>query len=80
LTAFAGFGIYFFEVSPVQALLLTAIVYGVIAPVLIAVILHICNNQQIMGKYVNSRLNNLIGIICFLLMSTCALVMIYLLL
>ena len=36
-------------ISPVQALILTAIVYGVTAPILIGIILHICNNKKVMG-------------------------------
>lgn len=57
------------NISPVKALLYTAVLYGMIAPVLIAVILHICNNKTIMGPYTNSSSSNWIGWITFLVMA-----------
>lgn len=59
-------------ISPVKALLYTAILYGLTAPVLIAIILHIGNNKKIMGKYTNSALSNVLGVITLLLMTAAA--------
>lgn len=58
-----------FGISPMKALLYTAILNGLSAPVLIAVILHMCNNEKIMGKNTNTRKNNLTGWITLLLMT-----------
>jgi Mn2+/Fe2+ NRAMP family transporter len=59
-------------ISPVKALLYTAILYGLTAPVLIAIILHIANNKKIMGEYTNSLLSNVLGVITLLLMTAAA--------
>jgi Mn2+/Fe2+ NRAMP family transporter len=63
--------------SPMRALLLTAVVYGVMAPVVIAIILHICNNRLIMGDRVNGRWSNVFGWLALLLMSVAAITLIY---
>ncbi len=59
-------------ISPVRALILTAIVYGLTAPVLIGIILHICNRKSIMGEYTNSTVQNMLGGLAFLLMTAAA--------
>lgn len=41
-----GLSLDFLDVSPIKALLYTAIVYGLTAPVMIAVIMHIGNNKK----------------------------------
>ncbi len=64
--------------SPVSALILTAIVYGVTAPVLIGIILHICNNKKIMGANTNGTLSNVLGGFALLLMTVAAGILIYL--
>lgn len=68
--------INFIGIDPIDALLVTAILYGVTAPVLIAVILHIANNRKIMGRFVNGFWQNCIGLICFLLMLMASLALI----
>lgn len=73
-----GLSLDFMGVSPVKALLYTAILYGLTAPVLIAIILHIGNNKAIMGKYTNSRLSNILGFITLVLMTAAAVGLIWL--
>lgn len=58
--------------SPVRALIITAIVYGVTAPVLILLILIICNNKSIMGEHTNGPWSNFLGITALLLMTAAA--------
>ncbi|MBA3827988.1 MAG: divalent metal cation transporter [Taibaiella sp.] len=72
-----GLSLDFMGISPIQALFYTAILYGITAPVLIAVILHIANNKKIMGEHVNSKLSNILGGITLLLMSAAAVLLIY---
>lgn len=64
------------RVNPMKALIYTAIGYGVTAPVLIAIILHICNNKKIMGKYTNNQTSNVFGIITLLVMTIAAILLI----
>jgi len=59
-------------IDPVKALLYTAILYGITAPVMIGIILHICNSKKIMEEYTNSLYKNIIGMIALLLMAASA--------
>lgn len=70
--------INFIGISPVKALIYSAILYGLTAPVLIAVILHICNNKKVMGEYTNARWSNFLGALALLLMTTAAGFLVYL--
>jgi NRAMP (natural resistance-associated macrophage protein)-like metal ion transporter len=59
-------------ISPMRALILTALVYGITAPILVGVILHICNSRLIMGDEVNGRWSNLFGWLALILMTLAA--------
>lgn len=72
ISTLTGLIIQLAGVDPVKALLYTAVLYGLTAPVMIGIILHICNNKKIMEEYTNSLLINIIGFIALLLMTTAA--------
>jgi Mn2+/Fe2+ NRAMP family transporter len=72
-----GLLINYIGISPIQALIYTAILYGITAPVLIAIIMHIANNKKIMGKFTNSRLSNAIGFSALIIMTAAAAVLLY---
>lgn len=65
-------------ISPMRALILTAVIYGLTAPLLIGMILHICNNRLIMGDNVNGRWSNILGIMALLVMTAAAAFLIFL--
>ena len=73
-----GLSLNYVGISPIKALIYTAILYGLTAPVLIAIILHISNNKKIMGTNVNGRTTNILGFIAFIIMTTAAGTLIYL--
>ncbi len=73
-----GLSMNYIGISPIKALIYTAILYGLTAPVLIAIILHISNNKKIMGENVNSPLANIMGFLTLLVMTAAAGVLIYL--
>jgi NRAMP (natural resistance-associated macrophage protein)-like metal ion transporter len=73
-----GLGLNYIGISPINALIYTAILYGMTAPILIALILLISNNKNIMGKHTNSITANVLGMMALLIMSTAALVFLYL--
>ena len=77
LSLIIGLLIHFVRISPIQALIYTAVLYGVTAPVLIALILHICNNKKIMGRYTNNFWSNFFGIATFLLMTVSSLFLLW---
>ncbi len=60
-----------------QALIYTAILYGVTSPVMIAVVLHIGNNKKIMNNFTNSRLSNILGGITFIVMTVATILLLY---
>ncbi len=71
-----GFFINLFGIDPIQSLIMTAIVYGITAPIFIAMILHVCNNKAIMGQNTNTLLFNILGWATFLLMGILAVLLI----
>jgi len=73
-----GLAMNYIGISPIQALIYTAILYGITAPVLIAIILHISNNKRIMGRFVNSLTINFLGFIALAIMTISAGMLIYL--
>ena len=73
-----GLSLNYIGISPIQALIYSAILYGLTAPVLIAIILHISNNKKIMGKFTNGPISNIFGFTALVLMSAAALVLVYL--
>ncbi|WP_045106300.1 NRAMP family divalent metal transporter [Legionella hackeliae] len=73
-----GLAINFIGLNPLEALLYTAILYGISAPILIIFILFISNNKKIMGKFTNSKWSNIFGITTLLLMTTSAITLLYL--
>jgi NRAMP (natural resistance-associated macrophage protein)-like metal ion transporter len=73
-----GLSLNYIGISPVRALIYTAILYGLTAPVLIAIILHISNNKKIMGEFVNDRKTNIIGFAALIIMTVAAGILIYL--
>jgi NRAMP (natural resistance-associated macrophage protein)-like metal ion transporter len=73
-----GLLINFIGISPVQGLIYSAILYGLTAPVIILVVIHIGNNKKVMGKHVNNRLSNVFGGLAFLVMAVAAVALLYL--
>lgn len=73
-----GLSLNYIGITPIQSLIYTAILYGLTAPVLIAIILHISNNKKIMGENVNGRLTNILGSVALVIMTTAAATLIYL--
>jgi len=72
-----GLSMNYIGISPIKALIYSAILYGMTAPVLIAIILHISNNKKIMGKFTNTKISNILGFTALTLMSSAAVMLIY---
>jgi NRAMP (natural resistance-associated macrophage protein)-like metal ion transporter len=72
-----GLSMNYIGISPIQSLIYTAILYGLTAPVLIAIILHISNNKKIMGTNVNGKLSNFLGFSALIIMSVAAIALLY---
>jgi len=78
LSLILGLSLNYVGITPIQALIYSAILYGITAPVIIAIILHICNNKKIMGENTNGKMSNFLGFTTLILMTVCAVALIYL--
>jgi NRAMP (natural resistance-associated macrophage protein)-like metal ion transporter len=68
LSVIVGLLIPFLGISPVQALFYTAVLNGLISPILIMMLLHMSSNPNIVGPHVTRRPSHIIGLIGFFLM------------
>ena len=73
-----GLSLNYIGISPIKALIYTAILYGITAPVLIAIILHVSNNKAVMGNFTNSRIANILGFLALIIMTLAAGALLYL--
>jgi NRAMP (natural resistance-associated macrophage protein)-like metal ion transporter len=73
-----GLSMNYIGISPIKALIYSAILYGLTAPVIIAIILHISNNKKIMGEYTNGKRSNILGFATLILMTIAAIILVYL--
>lgn len=64
-----GLLINFIGIPPIKALFWSAVVNGLIAPLLILIILLIANTRKILGNHVNGVLENIFGMSTFVLMT-----------
>jgi len=77
ISLLVGLSLQFIGVSPIKALVYTAVSYGLTAPVLIAIVIHIGNNKKIMKSHVNTKLSNILGFITLFIMTIAAIGLIY---
>ena len=77
ISLLVGLSLDFMGISPIKALLYTAIAYGLTAPLMIAIVLHIGNNKKIMKENTNSLVSNILGFITLLAMSAAAVGLLY---
>jgi Mn2+/Fe2+ NRAMP family transporter len=71
-----GMALNFTNINAFQFLIWSAVINGILAPPLIAIILIVCNNPAIMGQHRNGRLLNVLGGLAALMMSVAAIALI----
>ena len=64
-------------IGAVQALIFSAVIYGITVPPAIWYILKICNNPRIMGSFTNGTWSNIVGYFTFGLMCLAAVCLIF---
>jgi NRAMP (natural resistance-associated macrophage protein)-like metal ion transporter len=77
LSLLLGLCINLIGISPVKALIYTAVLYGVSAAPIILLIMMIANNKKIMGDNINSTLSNCLCFFTVILMSVAAGLLVY---
>lgn len=80
ISVLIGLSINFLGIDPIKALIYAAVINGIIAPVIMALILLISSNKNIMGKWVNGPLSSTVGWLTTAAMGVSAAVAIYALL
>lgn len=75
LATLVGCLVNFIGIPPFRMLYYTAILNGIVAPVLMIFILRIANNGKIMGGFTSGRWSNILGWMIAVFMSICALAM-----
>ena len=73
ISAVIGMTIPYFGISPVKALLWTSIIHGLVAPFLIAILIHMSNNPAIVGPNINKPKENWLNYLTLCIMSMAAL-------
>lgn len=72
-----GLGLNFIGLNPIKALIYSAVLNGVVAPIIIVLILLIARNKKIMGEWKNSKLSATLGWFLALLMTASGVAAIY---
>ena len=64
-----GMSLDWFGINPIMALYYAAMLNGLAAPPLMALVIMIANRKDIMGRYVNSKASNVLGWVIVLIMT-----------
>lgn len=76
VSTLVGLLVNFLPISPFILLYYTAVLNGLVAPVLLIMILRITNNRRIMNSFTNGFFSNILGFVITGLMSLCAVALI----
>jgi NRAMP (natural resistance-associated macrophage protein)-like metal ion transporter len=77
ISLIVGLLLNYIGISPIKALIYSAILYGITSPIIIIIVLHIANNKNIMGQFYNNKWSNIFGFATLLLMSVSAVFLLY---
>lgn len=70
-----GFLISISRFNPFELLFATAVLYGLIAPILIAIILHLANRKDVLGAKRNGVFSNILGFSTLIIMTVSAILL-----
>jgi len=80
ISMFFGIGMNFVGIDPIKALIYSAVLNGIISPVILFTIMRIGGSEEIMGENKNKRMTNFLGWFTVILLSMVSLGTIVLLL
>ena len=61
ISMMVGLGINFLGIDPIKALIYSAFLNGLVAPIILATIVIISSNKKVMGRWANKRMTNVVG-------------------
>jgi Mn2+/Fe2+ NRAMP family transporter len=73
----AGMLLNFAHVNAIKLLIGSAVINGLMAPPLIAIVLVVCNNEKVMGIHRNRRMLNILGGLGVAMMTLAAVALIF---
>jgi NRAMP (natural resistance-associated macrophage protein)-like metal ion transporter len=70
ISMFIGFGMNFLGIDPIKALIYSAFLNGLVAPIILALIVIISSNRKVMGHWTNKPSTTYLGWLITVLMAT----------
>jgi Mn2+/Fe2+ NRAMP family transporter len=64
-----GMSLDLFGINLITSLYYTAVLNGLVAPPLMALVIMIANRKEVMGRYTNSKTSNFLGWVIVLIMA-----------
>jgi NRAMP (natural resistance-associated macrophage protein)-like metal ion transporter len=61
ISMFVGLAINFLSIDPIKALIYSAFINGLVAPIILTFIVLISSNKKVMGRWVNRRSTSIVG-------------------
>lgn len=77
ISTFLGVALNFIGIDPIKALILSAVVNGLVAPIILVLILLLSSNKKVMGERVNHPLAKMLGWSITILMTITGIATIY---
>lgn len=77
ISMLVGLGLNFVGLNPIKALIYSAVLNGVVAPIIIVQIVMIASNKKLMGEWKNGKLGTTVGWLTVVLMSAAGIAAIY---
>lgn len=77
ISMLVGLGLNFVGLNPIKALIYSAVLNGIVAPVILVLILIIAGNKKVMGEWKNGRMSTGLGWLLTMLMAVSGLAAIY---
>ncbi len=72
-----GFILNLVGINPIKALIWSAVLNGIVAPIILYFIIKISSNKDVMGKWASGALSRTVGYVCLVLMTIAAVGAIY---
>ena len=77
ISMLVGLGLNFVGLNPIKALIYSAVLNGVVAPIIIVLVLIMASSKKVMGEWKNGKMSMAIGGLLALLMSVSGIAAIY---
>jgi NRAMP (natural resistance-associated macrophage protein)-like metal ion transporter len=77
ISMFLGLAMNFLGINPIKALIYSAVLNGMVAPIILVLILLIARNERVMGEWKNGKISAFFGWLLTILMGVAGLAAIY---